>query len=155
MLSVHFGNEIQLIAYLFRGSEHIYRILGLQECKGNLYFEKKLGWADSSCRELKFWARAHAHAINEKNKKLVGLPGMSECGSQLSDPPPSPPSSWDLGEPTHTLVPCWMSNPLPPRNQCTGWLPPAPMMGSWLDWLGPTQMAWTLVPSRQIAPFKP
>ena len=90
MLSVHFGNEIQLIAYLFRGSEHIYRILGLQECKGNLYFEKKLGWADSSCRELKFWARAHAHAINEKNKKLVGLPGMSECGSQLSDPPPPP-----------------------------------------------------------------
>ena len=27
----------------------------------------------------------------------------------------------DLGKPTHTLVPCWMPKPLPPRNQCTGW----------------------------------
>ena len=26
----------------------------------------------------------------------------------------------DLGKPTHTLVPCWMPKPLPPRNQCTG-----------------------------------
>ena len=26
--------------------------------------------------------------------------------------------SGDLGEPTHTLVPCWMPKPLPPRNQC-------------------------------------
>ena len=25
----------------------------------------------------------------------------------------------NLGEPTHTLVPCWMPKPLPPRNQCT------------------------------------
>ena len=25
----------------------------------------------------------------------------------------------DLGESTHTLVPCWMPKPLPPRNQCT------------------------------------
>ena len=32
----------------------------------------------------------------------------------------------DLGEPTHTLVPCWMPKPLPPRNQCKGWLAPAP-----------------------------
>ena len=30
----------------------------------------------------------------------------------------------DLGEPTHTLVPCWMPKPLPPRNQCTGWFAP-------------------------------
>ena len=27
----------------------------------------------------------------------------------------------DLGDLTHTLVPCWMSTPLPPRNQCMGW----------------------------------
>ena len=26
-----------------------------------------------------------------------------------------------MGKPTHTLVPCWMPKPLPPRNQCTGW----------------------------------
>ena len=25
----------------------------------------------------------------------------------------------DLGEPNHTLNPCWMPKPLPPRNQCT------------------------------------
>jgi hypothetical protein len=31
----------------------------------------------------------------------------------------------DLGEPTHILVPCWMSKPLPPRNQCMGWFAPA------------------------------
>ena len=31
----------------------------------------------------------------------------------------------DLGEPTHTLVPCWMPKPLPPRNQCAGWFAPA------------------------------
>ncbi len=31
----------------------------------------------------------------------------------------------DLGEPTHTLVPCWMPKPLPPRNQCTGCFAPA------------------------------
>ena len=31
----------------------------------------------------------------------------------------------DFGEPTHTLVPCWMPKPLPPRNQCTGWFAPA------------------------------
>ena len=34
----------------------------------------------------------------------------------------------DLGEPTHTLVPCWMLKPLPPRNRCTGWF--APTMGA-------------------------
>ena len=27
----------------------------------------------------------------------------------------------DLGEPTRTLVPCWMPKPLPPKNQCTDW----------------------------------
>ena len=27
----------------------------------------------------------------------------------------------NLGEPTHTLVPCWMPKPLPLRNKCTGW----------------------------------
>ena len=26
----------------------------------------------------------------------------------------------DLGKPTHTLVPCGMPKPLPPRNQCSG-----------------------------------
>lgn len=31
----------------------------------------------------------------------------------------------DLGEPTHTLIPCGMPKPLPPRNQCTGWFAPA------------------------------
>lgn len=31
----------------------------------------------------------------------------------------------DLGEPTHTLVPCWMPEPLPPRNQCTSCFAPA------------------------------
>ena len=33
----------------------------------------------------------------------------------------------DLDEPsTHTLVPCWMPKPLPPRNQCTGCQPYTP-----------------------------
>ena len=27
---------------------------------------------------------------------------------------------WDLGEPTHILVPCWLPKPLPPRNECMG-----------------------------------
>ena len=31
----------------------------------------------------------------------------------------------DLGEPTHTLIPCWMSKPLPPRNECTGCFAPS------------------------------
>ena len=31
----------------------------------------------------------------------------------------------DLGEPTHTLIPCGMPKQLPPRNQCTGWFAPA------------------------------
>ena len=31
----------------------------------------------------------------------------------------------DLGEPTHTLIPCWMPKPLTPRNQYTGWFAPA------------------------------
>ena len=31
----------------------------------------------------------------------------------------------ELSEPTHTLVPCWMPKPLPPRNQCTGCFAPA------------------------------
>ena len=26
----------------------------------------------------------------------------------------------DLGEPTHTLVPCWMPKALPPMSKCTG-----------------------------------
>ena len=34
----------------------------------------------------------------------------------------------DLGEPTHTLVPCWMPKPLPPRHQCTGWFAPTQMV---------------------------
>jgi hypothetical protein len=37
------------------------------------------------------------------------------------------PTMGDLGEPTHTLIPCWMSKPLPPRIQCTGWFAPATM----------------------------
>jgi hypothetical protein len=36
----------------------------------------------------------------------------------------------DLGEPTHTLVPCWMPKPLPPRNQYTGWFAPTISMGT-------------------------
>ena len=31
----------------------------------------------------------------------------------------------DLGEPTHTRVPCWMPKPLPPRDQCRGCFAPA------------------------------
>ena len=31
----------------------------------------------------------------------------------------------DLGEPTHTLAPCWMPKPLPPRNECTCCFAPA------------------------------
>ena len=38
-------------------------------------------------------------------------------------------SRWDLGEPTHTLVPCWMSKPLPSRNRCTGWFAPTLTLG--------------------------
>ena len=37
------------------------------------------------------------------------------------------PSKWnckDLGKPTYTLVPCWMSNPWPPRNECMGCFAP-------------------------------
>ena len=34
----------------------------------------------------------------------------------------------DLGEPTHTLVPCWMPKPLPPRDQWMGWFAPAQML---------------------------
>ena len=34
-------------------------------------------------------------------------------------------SQVDLGEPTHTLIPCWMHDPLPPTNQCTGCFAPA------------------------------
>ena len=34
----------------------------------------------------------------------------------------------DLGEPTQTLVACWMPKPLPPRNQCTGRYTPAPLL---------------------------
>ena len=30
----------------------------------------------------------------------------------------------DLGEKTHTLIPCWMPKPLPSKNQCTGWFAP-------------------------------
>ena len=30
----------------------------------------------------------------------------------------------DLGKPTHTFVPCWMHEPLPPRNQCTACFTP-------------------------------
>ena len=29
-----------------------------------------------------------------------------------------------LGEPTHTLIPCWMPKSLLQRNQCTGWFAP-------------------------------
>ena len=35
----------------------------------------------------------------------------------------------ELGEPTHTLVPCWMPRPLPPRNQCAGCFAPAVLEG--------------------------
>jgi hypothetical protein len=37
--------------------------------------------------------------------------------------------SGDLGEPTHTLIPCWMHKSLPQRNQCMGWFAPAPSGG--------------------------
>ena len=30
----------------------------------------------------------------------------------------------DLGEPTHTLIPCWMTKSLPPRNECTSCFTP-------------------------------
>ena len=30
------------------------------------------------------------------------------------------PNLKDLGEPTQTLVPCWMPKHLPSRNECTG-----------------------------------
>ena len=32
---------------------------------------------------------------------------------------------YNLGEPTHTLVSCWMPKTLSPRNKCTGWFTPA------------------------------
>ena len=35
----------------------------------------------------------------------------------------------DLGEPIHTLLPCWMPKPLPPRNQCTSWFTLVPVGG--------------------------
>ena len=36
-------------------------------------------------------------------------------------------STWDigdLGEPTHTLIPCWVRKPLPSRNESTGCFAP-------------------------------
>ena len=41
-----------------------------------------------------------------------------------------------LGKPTHTLVPCWMPKPLPPRNQCTGWFAPACKRWAWWGTMG-------------------
>ena len=35
-------------------------------------------------------------------------------------------------EPTHTLVPCRMPKPLPPRNQCTGCFAPAGLARDWV-----------------------
>ena len=54
-----------------------------------------------------------------------------------------------LGEPNHTLVPCWMPKPLPPRNQCTGWFTLADGGGgegfSWdVDWQDDTWWAQKL-----------
>ena len=46
---------------------------------------------------------------------------------------------YDLGELTHTLVPCWMPKPLFPRNQCTGLVRPSPsvLLGHFgKDWFG-------------------
>jgi hypothetical protein len=42
----------------------------------------------------------------------------------------------DLGEPTHTLIFCWMPNPLPPRNQCTGWFAPTCKRWAWWGTMG-------------------
>ena len=44
------------------------------------------------------------------------------------------PSICNLGEPTHTLVPCWMPKPLPRRNECTGCF--APLYPKALQWEG-------------------
>ena len=35
----------------------------------------------------------------------------------------------NLGEPTHTHVPCWMPKPLPSRTQCTSWFAPTVTRG--------------------------
>ena len=44
---------------------------------------------------------------------------MNGCTKKLNSGCPQ--GKRDLGKPTHTLVPCCMPKPLPPRNQCTGW----------------------------------
>ena len=44
----------------------------------------------------------------------------------------------DLGEPTHTIVPCWMPKLLPPRNKCTDCFAPAPQNCNPFDFYPPT-----------------
>ena len=38
----------------------------------------------------------------------------------------------DLGEPTHTHVPCWVPKPLPPRIECMGCLAPTISRWAWI-----------------------
>jgi hypothetical protein len=56
----------------------------------------------------------------------------------------------DLGEPTHTLVPCRMSKPLPLRNQCKGWFDPTELCrGFWIfiyfSLLEPLRPQWMIL----------
>ena len=50
-----------------------------------------------------------------------------------------------LGEPNHTLVPCWMPKPLPPRNQCTGWFTLADGGGGGRVFMGRRLARWHMV----------
>ena len=54
------------------------------------------------------------------------VPTTFKGSSKITLPSRSSMLRLDLGEPTHTLVPCWMPKPLPTRNQCMGGFAPAP-----------------------------
>jgi hypothetical protein len=61
---------------------------------------------------IQIWANQPKHSF------LVGClyPYLQGTNIHVVSPQPFNPY---LGEPTHTLVPCWMPKPLPPRNQYT------------------------------------
>ena len=67
---------------------------------------------------------AYPLTTNVRKREFRGIIGQSPSVSK---------SNWDMGEPTHTLGPCWMSKPLPPRNQCTGWFAPVVQLVIWCD----------------------
>ena len=91
---------IVIIKFIIQGESYIWEI------KANLEPPKKVARAKQS---VHWFLGGRVVVIQQENNVWVGWPCPQKCMG----------GSLDLGKATHTLAPCRMPTPLPPRNQCT------------------------------------